>query len=151
MKKTLLLLVAVVFALQGFAQSSQTAYGSTERAKKSSHHTDKELRNPVVRLGYIDMDEATLQEFMDNLEVGLVMAGAPNNRVVSYYVTIVPKGTDIRGEVKVMGGKMPRKIFDELHMGDLKPGDKVLFEDIKAEFNEHSVRTMNSVTIKITS
>lgn len=131
------------------AQDMQTAYGSAARARKSSHHTDKDLRVSRAHLGYIDVDHATMQEFMDNLEVGLTATGSPNLKLVSYKILIQPKLQDIRESDKIMGNKIPRKIFEQLHMADLKSGDVVTFEDIYIEQDDHSVRRMGDVRIKI--
>lgn len=131
------------------AQDAQTAYGSAARARRSSHRTDKDLRVSRAHLGYIDVDHASLQEFMDNLEVGLTATGSPNLKLVSYRILIQPKLQDIRESNKIMGDKIPRKIFEQLHMADLKSGDVVTFEDIMIEQDDHSVRRMADVRIKI--
>ncbi len=131
------------------AQDAQTAYGSVARAQKSSHHTDKDLRVSRAHLGYIDVDHASLQEFMDNLEVGLTATGSPNLKLVSYRILIQPKLQDIRESEKIMGSKIPRRIFEQLHMADLKSGDVVTFEDIMIEQDDRAVRPMGSVKVKI--
>jgi hypothetical protein len=131
------------------AQDIHTAYGSTARARRSSHHTDKDLRVSRAHLGYIDVDHASLQEFMDNLEVGLTATGSPNLKLVSYKILIQPKLQDIRESDKIMGDKIPRRIFDQLHMADLKSGDVVTFENIFIEQDDHAVRRMADVRIKI--
>ena len=147
--KYILITTMLTLSVVSYGQNRSSAYGNAERARNSSHHTDKDLRSPKAHLGYIDVDHATLPEFMDNLEVGLTAVGNPNLKLVSYRIVIMPKLQDIRESEKIMGSKIPRTVFDKLHMADLKSGDIVSFEDIFIEQNDRAVRKMGNVQIKI--
>lgn len=152
MRTLTIIIVSILLVSPAMAQRVERAYGDPERARKSSHNTNRDLRNPSARLGYIEMgeDSVSLQEFMDNLEVGLTAFGLTNTRIVSYRIVILPRLQEVRSSEKIMGSRIPRKVFDELHMSELKPGDKIIFEDIKAELDDRRQRSMNAVKLKIT-
>ena len=142
------LTILIIALLLSFAAGAQP-YGNADRARERATKTDTDLPNPVIKLGYIDDDKASVQDLMDNLEVGLRAAGFPDSKIISYSITILPKGQDIRSSGTIKGGKLPRAVFNELHMDALKRGDVVIFENIKLEYTRNAFRTMNEVRIKI--
>ena len=145
MHKLSILIVALFLSFAATAQP----YGNADRARDQAAQTDADLPNPIIRLGYIEDNNATLHAFMDNLEVGLRAAGFPDSKIISYSITIYPKGQDLRSSQVIKGAKLPREIFNELHMEALKKGDVVLFENLKLEDTRHMYRRMNDVEIKI--
>jgi hypothetical protein len=130
-----------------FAQTNH--YGDARRAELSSHKTGRELKEPVARLGYLDNGVATPREFMDNLEAGLTLPGFHRNRIVSYKVLYLPKLADEMKTDKIKGAKMPREIFDALHLAEIKSGDVILFEDIRIENNDRIYTVTEPVRVVI--
>lgn len=142
------LILGAAILLSAMAADAQP-YGNAERARLSATRTDKDLRKPTVHLGYINQNEVTVQQFMDNLEVGLTGNGFPDNRIISYTVTVMPAKTEERTSDRIKGTHMPRGVFFELHMDALKPGDVVMFEDIRVENDEHIYRVVEPVKLRI--
>ena len=145
MHKLTILIITLLLSCAAIAQP----YGNADRARERATKTDADLSDPVVRLGYINNDKATLLDFMDNLEVGLQASGFPDSRIISYSITLLPKGQDIRSSDVIKGSKIPRAVFNELHMDALKRGDVVIFENIKLEESRRAFRVMNNLQIKI--
>ena len=145
MHKLTILIIALLLSCAATAQP----YGNADRARERATKTDADLSNPVVRLGYIKNDRATIADFMDNQEVGLQASGFPDSRIISYSITLLPKGQDIRSSDVIKGSKIPRAVFNELHMDALKRGDVVIFENIKLEESRRAFRVMNNLQIKI--
>lgn len=142
------LILGAALTLMALAAEAQP-YGNAERARLSATRTDKDLRKPAVHLGYINTNEVTLQQFMDNLEVGLTGNGFPDSRIISYTITIIPGKTEERTSDIIKGTRMPRGVFFQLHMDALKPGDVVLIEDIRVENDDHLYRVVEPVKLKI--
>jgi hypothetical protein len=140
--------ILLISLLLSFAAAAQP-YGNADRARENAQKTDADLPNPIIRLGYIENDNATLQQFMDNLEVGLRAAGFPNSKIISYSITILPKGQDTRSSETIKGTTLPRAVFNQLQMEALKKGDVVMFENIRLEDTRRAYRMMNDVVIKI--
>ena len=146
----LTLLIALLLAGTANAQTAEQPYGNAERARTSARATDADLHKPVVTLGYLETNEATLQEFLDNLEAGLRAPGFPNSKIISFTIMVAAKGVDeTRASEPIKGTRLPRAVFNQYHMDALKPGDKIYFEHIKVELNRNGFRTVAPIIITI--
>ena len=145
MRQLSILIITLFLTIGAGAQP----YGSATRARDMAIKTNSDLPNPVVRLGYIKEDNATLQQFMDNLEVGLLPAGYQDSRIISYSITLLPAKQDVRTSDIIKGSKLPREVFNKLDMHTLKPGDKIIFENIRLEDTRHAFRYVDAVTVTI--
>lgn len=142
------LVLAASILLSVVAADAQP-YGNAERARLTATRTDKDLRKPGVHLGYINSDAVTLQQFMDNLQVGLTGTGFPDSRIISYTVTIIPGKTEERTSDIIKGTHMPHGTFYQLQLNSLKPGDKVWFEDIRIENDDRKYRVVDPIKLTI--
>lgn len=144
----LFMLPLLACALSAHAQT--THYGDTARARIAMHHPEATLRNWRAQLGYIDTIYATRQQFLDNLEVGLRIAGPHKEQVpvTEFSISFLPKGGDYVLGKKITGNKMPVAEYNRLNLASVKAGDRIFFEGVKAEEN-HAVRAVNAVVISI--
>ena len=143
---TIVLITLLLTSLGASAQTNQP-YGDTDRAKLSSHHLVHRGVDPIALLGYIHENEATRQELMDNLEVGIRLEGGHGNKIICFYITIIPREGDVRISDKINGSKIPYEVFNRLQMNSIRKGDTIVFEGIRVEDNARRNRAMNHVKI----
>jgi hypothetical protein len=68
-------------------------------------------------------------------------------KIDSYQVSLVRKHGDMLGPFFYGGGSPSKDILNMLQLA--KPGDKLYFEEVKAEGPDHKVRGINSVVVKL--
>ena len=138
------------FILLAFGVAAQP-YGDTARARLASHRPELSRPGWRAQLGYIDTLVATRQQFLDNMEVGLRAAGnyPPGTAITEYTISWLPKGGDYHtGVVVKNSARVPTAVFKNNHYDEVKPGDRIFIEGVKAMVNGR-VRILNSVVLRI--
>ncbi len=144
------IIILTTFLLLTLGAAAQP-YGDTVRAKLASHHPEMSRPGWRVQLGYIDTLVATRQQFLDNMEVGLRLAGdyPPGVEITEYTISWLQKGGDYHTGIQVKkGGRVPISVFKGNHVDDVKAGDRVFIEGIKAKVNGLD-RALNTVVLRI--
>ena len=150
-----------------------TPRGDSTQAHLAQHHSIYDGRAHIVHLGYIDTTIATVKEILDNLPLGLRVLPVDSTKIVSYYISYIPKGLDAIGPYEIIGSKMPRSflggIIDDRNRTDtiyyekkrqirclykifgldLKVGDRIVFFPIIQRGNEKPFELKNfSITVR---
>ena len=149
MHKSFFILLSFLLTTDRISAQMNQPYGDTVRAVLASHHIDQPTGDPIMRLGYIDVNNATRQELLDNLAVGLRVAGGKGYQVHSYKMTVVPVGGDVRASARIKGGKIPGEVFNQLRLNTIKKGDRIILDDIRVEDTYGTIRAMNTIGITV--
>lgn len=104
----------------------------------------------VVKLGYLYKDSATIQEFYDNLLVGLRVLRFGKYKVAKYAIGYLPHKADyMQGYATPVATPLVKTYQQMMSSHFLKPGDKIYFDtEVQKEGADYTLK-MPVVEIKI--